>query len=505
MPRTFHLAYFCVHRKMALLRALRIAALFAIAAPLSAVTYLVPSDPELIQRADDVVVATSLRSSAERTPGGGVVTRYTLAIDEVLKGKRARGESLTLTETGGEVDGFALYLSGMPVYVPGQTYLVFTEANEEGELATWGLELGQFLLRDGVALRRVSGFDGNWEPLRDERPRDAARFVEYIRGIVAQRIDPAPGYFVESVQATEAAIGALAVARKSYLITEAPRWRNTPTAGLVTSGAQPGADGPAAVLVAINQWNGTDSTVDYRYAGQDNSAAGGFKTYDGIDAVLFNDPNGEMPSSVLARGGPWSSGSMYFFDGETFVDIDGGIDIVVDNRSFEQACLNTVLTHEMGHTFGLRHSNENGDRAPAKPCNSATQVCTSNAIMNSGVDCSSTSSPSLRSWDRAAVEAVYPRCAQPSISSVSPTQSKPRGERVTLIVAANGIDLHYQWYEGPAGYTAAPTGPDAPTFTSDPLTTSTKFWVKVTNGCGEANSNTIVVDLASPKYRSVRH
>ena len=61
--------------------------LAAFAAPLFAVTYIVPPDAEMIQKSDDIIVATAVSSVVERTPRGGIVTRYTLRVEESLKGK----------------------------------------------------------------------------------------------------------------------------------------------------------------------------------------------------------------------------------------------------------------------------------------------------------------------------------------------------------------------------------------------------------------------------------
>src|SRR5215213_11591026 len=91
---------------------------------LRATTYFVPTDAELIQRADDIVIATGVTSLAERTQ-----TLVTLRIEEVLKGKRSAGEHLVLTEIGGR----ALLVSGSPRYQPGMRYVVFTETNAAGE------------------------------------------------------------------------------------------------------------------------------------------------------------------------------------------------------------------------------------------------------------------------------------------------------------------------------------------------------------------------------------
>lgn len=97
-------------------------------------------------------------------------------------------------------------------------------------------------------------------------------------------------------------------------------------------------------------------------------------------------------------------------------------------------------------------------------------------------------------------------CAQPAILTTSTAQTKLKGETVTLLVTASGAaPLHYQWYEGIAGDISKPVGTDASTFTSGALTRSTKFWVKVTNGCGSASTPAIDVIVMQPRTRAIRH
>src|SRR5687768_13382591 len=144
---------------------------------LSAATYIVPPDAEMIQRSDDIVVATGVTSTVERTPRGGIVTRYVLRIEEVLKGRRSHGSHLVLTEIGGQLPDIGLYVSGMPVYEPGERYVVFVDANRDGDPQTFGLELGQFILREDesgrmLALRNASGLNPNLDSF-SEKPRDA--------------------------------------------------------------------------------------------------------------------------------------------------------------------------------------------------------------------------------------------------------------------------------------------------------------------------------------------
>jgi hypothetical protein len=97
-------------------------------------------------------------------------------------------------------------------------------------------------------------------------------------------------------------------------------------------------------------------------------------------------------------------------------------------------------------------------------------------------------------------------CTAPQIQSVSPASaSTDIGKTVTLIAAATGTaTLHYQWYEGASGDTSKPVGTDSATFTSAALTVNTKFWVKVSNGCGNVNSSTVNVTVVYPRRHSAR-
>lgn len=59
----------------------------------------------------------------------------------------------------------------------------------------------------------------------------------------------------------------------------------------------------------------------------------------------------------------------------------------------------------------------------------------------------------------------------------------------TLNVTASGTSpLTYQWYQGASGDTAIPVGTNSATFTSPALTTSTSYWVKVTNAANPAGA-----------------
>jgi hypothetical protein len=490
--------------------------LLFVASTAHAVTYIVPADREMIQQSDDIVVATGVTSLVEDIRGA-IVTRYTLRIEEVLKGPRAVGGHLVLTERGGLLGDRITYIPGTPRYAPGERYLIFTEANRDGDPVTFGMSLGQFVFvaRDGrtLSLRgELEGFDRNLER-HVEQARDAALFLAYIRGIVAQRIAPEPRYFVDVTDArarvmSEATIAAEA-SRGSYLMTDpetgrAFRWSN-PSATFVKAGAAVGANGSTAVTLAFSQWNGTNSAIDYKDGGQDDTATGGISndgdTRDGKNAILFNDPKNQIVSTAVAGlGGITVGGNPYSLGGEEFWDMLE-VDVVMNNISLSQSCYDTVMTHELGHTLGFRHSNQNGtnDSACVAPA-----VCTTNAIMNSAVQCSWKGI--LKDYDSIAAETVYGNgvaCTPAAIVDQPASATIRAGTTLTLNVTATGTEpRHYQWYEGAKGDFANPVGTDRPVFVSpSPISVPTAYWVHVSNNCGSADSDTAIINLLPPQQR----
>lgn len=81
---------------------------------------------------------------------------------------------------------------------------------------------------------------------------------------------------------------------------------------------------------------------------------------------------------------------------------------------------------------------------------------------------------------------------QPASQTINP------GQMATLSVVATGtFPLSYQWYQGASGTLTNPiAGAMASSYTTPALTTTTSYWVLVSNVAGSVNSNTATVTMA---------
>jgi hypothetical protein len=88
-------------------------------------------------------------------------------------------------------------------------------------------------------------------------------------------------------------------------------------------------------------------------------------------------------------------------------------------------------------------------------------------------------------------------CSPAAIVTQPLSQTVPAGSSATLSVTAGGSSpFTYQWYQGSTGTITTPIGTNSSTLTVTPAVT-TSYWVRVTNGCGAASSNTATITICS--------
>jgi hypothetical protein len=89
-------------------------------------------------------------------------------------------------------------------------------------------------------------------------------------------------------------------------------------------------------------------------------------------------------------------------------------------------------------------------------------------------------------------------CTAPTITTHPQSQTISSGQSATLSVVASGTaPLSYQWYRGSKGDTSSPiSGATSSSYTTPVLTSSTSYWVRVSNSCGSVDGNTATVTLS---------
>ncbi|MCU1244510.1 MAG: hypothetical protein JWN02_420, partial [Acidobacteria bacterium] len=208
------------------------------------------------------------------------------------------------------------------------------------------------------------------------------------------------------------------------------RWNVFPTAVSWYKGTtnEPGAPagGVTAITTALASWdNDCLSNVNYVYAGVDDGThTAGLSGVDGRNTILYERNlssygapgftcSGNSYSGTLGIGGITSaSGTHTGPNGEQFFTIiEGDVEmnqgIANCTVLFNNGDFNSAVTHELGHTLGLRHSDQTRVNNPSNPCTTdASLECSTNAIMKSFI--TTGLNAALQAYDQHAVDAVYP-------------------------------------------------------------------------------------------------
>ena len=443
---------------------------------LQAATFETVTDARLVGRAELVVVAT-VEGSASRQVDRVIVTDYSLRVEQVLRGHAPAGV-LTVTELGGHANGLLMIVSGSASYTPGSRVMAFLRPRGDGTYFTAFMSNGSMRFARGAGGREII-IRTNDEAMT---AAPAKEFIEYIRGdravapmAVPYQEDDAPSI---SASASQYTISGGSPSRP----VRWPGCNVNCTIQFVLNGVQPVPDSAGGVGDALGAWTGDpNSFVKLQLNGLTAITQA---AQDNVNTILLDNAN-PAPLAVcdgaIACGVAYATSNTHNFDGDTFYGAFEA-DVIYRPGAASQNTFAAILTHELGHGLAFRHAN------------SGTPSSTS-AIMSSPTPTSQ--GATLRDWDKEALAEVYGAgvvCVPPDISSIAGGGTINYGSRTTLSATITGSSPRtHQWYEGTAPDTSTPVGTNQSTFQTPNITAEHKYWLKVTNECGDDVSATITV------------
>ncbi|MBP1644118.1 MAG: hypothetical protein H6Q03_2787 [Acidobacteria bacterium] len=378
------------------------------------------SDAALVDRAP-VILIGQIEGRLPNTTDAAV-TDWLVTAERVLKGTVSDG-ALVLRVPGGEApDGSILHLYGAPAFRPGERALLFLAPRPDRTWRVYQFGQGAFhgARADGrlFAAQNLSEVRVVTGTLRDRRAprelRDFDAFAAWIEDRVAG-LERDPDYLVRPSRA-----GLRAITDEFTLLSwngMNARWFEFDGGGTVsfrTSGVQAGLPGGGAAELtrALAAWNAERKTPVLLGNAGTTDATAGFLRRDGVNAVLFGDPNGEVEeldcqgAGYLAIGGWRTEGGTGYFKEANYhrisegdVIVNNGLDCYLSRARNPSKYIERLLAHEIGHTLGIGHSSENWYEPRA--------VLRNALMFGGGLSSSDARGGQLNSDDIAALQALY--------------------------------------------------------------------------------------------------
>jgi hypothetical protein len=410
-----------------------------------AASYVVPTDRALVARSNAIVIASAIDSYAVDDPRQGIETITHFSVQEAIKGGALVGSAFELREPGGQFGKRVEIVFGAPRFALGEPVLLFLYRAADGSLTTTDFGLGHFAFATDENGHRVlmraegdiSGWDIDGTP-HQERRRDAARFLDFLRAGLQALFRAEPDYYLPTrplltrstslrTAPTFAPLGPTSYTFARDIETSAGfRWNNFPSAVSWNQGntlpSAPGG-GTTAILAAFGAWNSVSGTnINYQLASFIPNLKGIGDGPDSTNNIVFERALG-TPYSCTDGGligiGFVEEGVIGFdfnrVAGEGFISLveadvsmNAGLDACGSaDPLFTSGDFNTALTHELGHTLGFRDADKDRLINQPPPCTTDMNLdCSDSAIMTASTVPGLAGA--LQEWDINAARALYP-------------------------------------------------------------------------------------------------
>lgn len=353
-----------------------------------AMSYVPMTDDDLLA-GSDLVVSGAIIASDNSNDQSSNFHSTKFRIDQFLKGSLSTKDIvIDVPGNNDRLSNFNYVVPGAPHFSLSERAVLFLKHLHEDHYAVSQLALGAFhvvndssgqssVYRDLSEAHALNVTSSNAVTNNDTQLRDLDLFCQWILQRSSGRTSSIHYWKSSSAYPSSTAptppSSSSAVVSPDNSTNPTARWFDFDQGRTVTFYASstgqnslPGG-GFAEFQVALSVYDKNQSSnIKYVYGGT-TAANGGMSRADGVNEILFNDPNNDIPGSfdcqkggVVAVGGYRTLGNLLYKNASFGVIQESDI-VVQDGAGCVLAGLNNsnaaeVFTHELGHTLGLFHS-----------------------------------------------------------------------------------------------------------------------------------------------------